>query len=199
MGNTNQISQQNNNNQEPQPQLQEAQLRCLTRIQLFMKRFLAYKKKRSLFAEEITSIKQSVENNGVLGFESVSKKKLREKIGNLLNELILRDDNSIIFDKHFDLLCSLQNKYLLWLTELPMKISVEQFLRNGNGSGKDKEESRGWVYYVGQLTSKLGVNGFGSVIIDDYVAKGVFVDGKIQSPGKIYYSDGLIYEGKCDC
>lgn len=191
-------------------------IKCLIKIQTFIKRFLAFKKKRNLFSKVISELKQKIEEGSIEGIQYESKKKLRERVGNLINELIVRDDNSFLFETHFDLICSLQNKYLLWVTDFPLKLeskliystkySTVGFKSNQVNNSNRKEncmdnlsqesEEKSFIYYLGQVSSNLAITGFGSIVLPgNYVAKGVFINGKIQSPAKIYYPEGLIYEG----
>jgi hypothetical protein len=202
MGNKQLNSNKTLNNIEVKEGISDDQTRALIRIQLFIKRFLAFKKKRDLLTNLILELKQKIERGEVKEFQYESKKKLRERVGNLINDLIVRDDNSYLFESHFELICSLQNRFLLWTPEFPLKIEskIINYSRNIEINDKftkiDEKEKNHYLYYIGQITTNLELTGFGSLVLPgNYVAKGIFIRGKIQSPAKLYYPEGLIYEG----
>lgn len=195
----------NTNSNKSEDELSLKQLKSLSTIQLFMKRYLSIKKKNALFKEKEEEVVKAIESNKNSYFSFLSKKQLRLRVNNLINDLIVRDDNSFIFSNHLEKIISLNNKQYLFNPQFPISFSNKYIFENSsdknNQIGSDNDvniiEFQEGFCYIGQFTLNYQINGFGSLVLpSNIVIKAVFVNGVAQSPAKIYYPDGLIYEGK---
>ena len=198
---------QNQNSNEKEIDIKNSnfqEINGVLKLQLFLRRAKANRIKQKKLNERRDEIISKIEKFETK-FNIESKKSIRERVGNNINDLIIRDDNSSLFNNHFETILKLNSKSLLVKLDLPISFTDCSFINNNcayDNQSKFKDLKTKKYIYQGQISLNLietttGINGFGWIILpSDIVVKGIFVKGVIQSPAKIYYKTGEIYEGK---
>lgn len=174
------------------------QIQYLVRIQRVIRKILAFRKRNQLYKERVEEIKNELDDK--IHFENVSKKRLREQLGNNYHDLILRNYK---VDRHFDILLELNTNFL-FKSEFPIRIlSKDNFIYHGFWDLHKNMTGAGMAYYItNHLSEEPKILKFyvpSTRLSSDFkkTVIGIYKNSKLcVSNCRIIYSAGHIYDGE---
>lgn len=179
---------------------------CIIKAQSFIRKALAVVKKKGIVKNKFTDLEDQIKLKKSNIFEFYSKKEWRLRSSNDIENKIIFDDNTFLFNKHYAFIIKDMNHKFMTRFILPLKLlDINKSLKfscayssenNKEFDISDFEENVSYCYN-GQVSLNSELFGFGSLLLpNNTVVYGLFNNGLLLSPSRIYYKNGDFYEGK---
>lgn len=181
------------------------EIKYIIKAQSFIRKALAVVKKKSIIKKSFLELEMEIENKKSNIFEFYSKKEWRLRSSNDIENKILFDDNSFLFNKHYAFIIKEMNNKFMTRFFLPLKIlDYNKSLKfTSICNFKDFVDFDSNVFqnefycYNGQISLNADLFGFGSLLLPtNIIVSGIFNNGLLLSPARIYYQNGDYYEGE---